>query len=358
MVDNSWILTEMLRCEWLTISNKKNMIGKKEVLSLATKDTLLALLDSRKGTYCSGEEIGALLNISRTAVWKAIKALQAEGYRIDAVRNKGYRLAQQTDILSKEGLGKHLSDACGGLKIEVLSSAPSTNQLLRERANAGAQEGCTIIANHQSCGRGRAGREFFSPSDTGLYMSLLLRPAGYSPAQAVSITTMAAVAACEAIEAVSGKSPGIKWVNDIFLNSRKVCGILTEGAFDLESGSLEYAILGIGMNVYLPAEGFPAEIAQIAGAIFSEVQSDGKNRLAAEFLNRFFRLYGTNDSTSHAEAYRARSMVLGKEITVFTPKGQRNAVALDVDRDCRLIVRYGDGTVDTLSSAEVSIRQL
>ena len=130
-----------------------------------------------------------------------------------------------------------------------------------------------VIANEQTAGRGRLSRSFFSPKDTGIYMSLLLRPKNYSAKQAVRITTMAAVAMCEAIETVSDEKAEIKWVNDIFVRGEKVCGILTEGSFNLESGLLDYAVLGIGINIYQPKDGFPNELSSIAGAVFSEKQS-------------------------------------------------------------------------------------
>lgn len=325
---------------------------------MATREKLLAILNERRGAYFSGEELASRLGVSRTAVWKAVGALRADGYEIDAAQNRGYSLSETTDILSEEGIRRYLDPACDFLTPEVFGCVPSTNSLLKDRANSGAKEGCVVIAGSQTAGRGRLGRHFYSPADTGLYMSLLLRPMGYSPAQAVKVTTMAAAAACLAIEAVSGRTAGIKWVNDICMNGRKVCGILTEGSFDLESGGLDHIVLGVGINVYAPREGFPEDIAQIAGSVFSQQQSEVKNRLAAAFLNRFMGYYRAEDPSAYAETYREKSIVIGKEILVISPAGRREATALDVDRDCRLVVRYGDGTIEALSSAEVSIRKL
>lgn len=322
---------------------------------MGTKEKLLVLLEEKKGSYLSGEEIAESLQISRTAVWKAVKALRNSGYEIDAVQNKGYCLSERTDILSEQGIRRYLDAENDWLKFEVLATAVSTNSLAREKANSAVPEGYTILANAQTGGRGRLGRSFYSPPDTGIYMSLLLRPVGYSPAQAVKVTTMAAVAACEAIESVSGKETQIKWVNDVYMDGRKVCGILTEGAFNLENGNLDYIILGVGMNVYLPEGGFPEEISHIAGAVFNQSENDGKNRLAAAFLDCFMKYYRSG-SGAYAEKYRKRSFVIGKQIEVITPSGRSRADALDVDGDCRLIVRYEDGTVEALSSAEVRIK--
>lgn len=322
---------------------------------MQTKDKLLTLLQSRKGEFVSGEEIAEALTLSRTAVWKAANALRTSGYRIEAVRNRGYRLAAGTDILCKSDMEALLGADGDGLTLEVLSCVDSTNSLLREKANAGCPEGYVVLAGQQTGGRGRMGRRFYSPPDTGLYLSLLLRPTHLLPSEAVGITTMAAVAACRAIEEVSHQDAQIKWVNDIYLGGKKVCGILTEASIGLESGSLDYAVVGVGFNVCPPEEGFPEEISWIAGAILPRSQEGARNRLAAAFLKHFLAIYRSG-APGYAEEYRRRSLVIGKPIRVLSPAGQRPAFALDVDSSCRLIVRYDDGTVDALSSSEVSIR--
>lgn len=198
--------------------------------------------------------------------------------------------------------------------------------------------------------------QLFSPKDTGVYMSLLLRPQNYSAKQAVKITTMAAVAMCEAIEAVSDETAKIKWVNDIFVRDKKVCGILTEGSFDLENGLLEYAVLGLGINVYQPKNGFPEEIASIAGSIFQQSQNDVKNRLVSEFLNRFYGYYTAPQQTDYVKHYRNRSFVIGKQVTLISANESKNAVVIGIDDECHLLVRYPDGTKDCCSSGEISIR--
>ena len=323
---------------------------------MGTKEKLLALLESRKGEFVSGEEIARELAVSRTAVWKAVNALRNRGYEIDAAQNRGYCLDAHTDILSIQGIRQLLGSDDSEFNLELIPCTASTNALLRDRAAAGAPEGSVILANQQTQGRGRLGREFYSPRDTGVYLSLLLRPRGMEPSKTVKLTTMAAVAACDAIEEVSGKEASIKWVNDIYLNEKKVCGILTEASYSLESGSLDYVILGIGFNVYPPAGGFPSELAGIADSILKIQTDQGKNRLAASFLRRFLEIYRGTAERDYAAVYRAKSMVIGQPIRVISPAGTRNAYALDVDRDCRLIVRWEDGTVESLSSAEVSIR--
>lgn len=323
---------------------------------MTTKEKILELFEANRGIYFSGEDIAQKLSISRASVWKAVKALQNNGYAIDAVTNKGYCLSNQTDILSTQGIQKYLRSEIADMDISVLSSVSSSNTIVRDKANCGATEWYMLLANEQTSGRGRIGRTFFSPKDTGVYMSLLLRPKNCSAEQAVRITTIAAVAICEAIEEVSGEKAEIKWVNDIFVRGKKVCGILTEGSFDLESGLLEYAVLGIGVNIYEPENGFPEELKSIAKSVFQTHQSDVKNRLVSQFLNRFYGYYTSPCQGDYVEQYRNRSFIIGKQITIVSPNESKNAVVLGIDDHCRLLVKYADGTEDCYSSGEISIR--
>ncbi|MDO5562850.1 MAG: biotin--[acetyl-CoA-carboxylase] ligase [Synergistaceae bacterium] len=323
---------------------------------MATKEKLLELFESNKGVYFSGEDIARALGISRAAVWKAVKALQGEGYSIDAVTNKGYCLSTNTDIISPQGIKKYLYGKCADIDVEVVQCAASTNALVREKANAGAPEGCVVVANEQSAGRGRLGRTFYSPSGAGIYMSLLLRPNNYPAQLAARVTTIAAVAMCEAIEAVSDEEAQIKWINDIFIRGKKVCGILTEASFGLENSMLEYAVLGLGINVYKPAGGFPKELAHVAGAIFDAQRDDMKNRLAAEFLNRFMAYYAELGKTDYVKKYRSRCFVIGRHVKVVSGSQTKNALVLGIDDECRLLVRYDDGSEESIFSGEISIR--
>ena len=204
-------------------------------------------------------------------------------------------------------------------------------------------------------GRGRKGRSFYSPQGTGVYVSILLKP-DIAPDDATLITTTAAVVVCGAAEALSGKPASIKWVNDVFMGGKKVCGILTEGSFDMESGQFEYAVLGAGINVYEPAGGFPQEIRAIAGSVLPSPAPDGKNRMIAEYLNRFLPLYRTLGNAETNAEYRRRSFVLGQMVAVLAGDRETPARALDVDEKCRLIVEYEDGRRETLSSGEISVK--
>lgn len=322
---------------------------------MSVKEHLLPLLVNRQDSYLSGEDAARLLGVSRSAVWKAVSSLKDDGYNIEAVTNRGYRLINSGDVLSSAEIEKHLTSLKGKLNIEVKKTVTSTNALLKEKAAEGAPEGTVLIALEQTAGRGRFTRKFFSPADSGIYMSILLRP--HIPAESATlITTAAAIAVAEAAEKLSGRKTGIKWVNDVLIEGRKICGILTEASLNIESGELDYAIPGIGLNVYEPENGFPDEIKNIAGAIFKEPACGNKSRLAAAVLESFFKYYNTITEPSFIGAYRERCVVLGKQINVLSQGGSRPATALDIDENCRLRVRYSDGTNAILSSGEVSIK--
>ena len=323
---------------------------------MSTKDTVLELFEKNRGFYISGQQIASELNITRTAVWKAVKILQKEGYKIEAVTNRGYCLDKDADVLSVRGIRSRLSEDCAGLRPEVFVSVGSTNTLCNEKAKSGEAEGYVAVAGAQTAGRGRRGRSFYSPAGTGIYMGLLLRPPGLTGDQVLGLTTMAAVAVSESIEALSGKKAEIKWVNDIFVDGKKVCGILSEAMYEVPSGALQCVIVGIGINAYAPEAGFPPEISESAGCVFDKPEVDLKNSLVAEVLNRFMKYYDDPKSDAVYDEYRTRSMVIDKDIKVLKKDATLKAHVLDIDRDCGLVVRYPDGTEEVLNSGEISIR--
>ena len=238
--------------------------------------------------------------------------------------------------------------------IEVLEKTTSTNTIIRQRANE-SPEGLVVVAEEQSEGRGRLGRSFFSPGGTGLYISLLLRPE-IEPSEAVMITTAAAVAVCEALEKVGADTPQIKWVNDVFVKGKKVCGILTEASLNPESRKLQYAVLGVGINMYEPEGGFPDEIKNIAGSVFSETRENLRDMVTAYFLNSFMEYYYNLSQKEFLKKYTERCFVLGKEINVICGDCVRGAKALSLDESLGLNVEYDNGEKAVLSSGEISIR--
>lgn len=240
------------------------------------------------------------------------------------------------------------------INITVLDSTDSTNKYLKEKAVSRAVEGEAVIADTQTGGRGRFARKFHSPRGCGIYMSILLKPQ-IPASEAVLITSAAAVAVAEACEALCGKKAQIKWVNDVYIDYKKVCGILTEGSIKPD-GCFDWAVLGIGINAFSPDGGFNDEIKDIAGAVFDKKEENLRNRLIAEVINRFFEYYKELDKKTFLESYRKRSCVTGKEITVIKNEEKTKAVAVSIDNDCRLLVEYEDKTQEYLSSGEISIK--
>lgn len=260
------------------------------------------------------------------------------------------RASRPRDQVSAEGVRRALGDLAERISVEVIPCCASTNTLLKERA-ASAEPWHVLIARRQTGGRGRMGRHFFSPEGTGLYMSVLLRPDLPSD-RLWLVTPAAAVAVCRAAEELVAAEARIKWVNDVLIRGRKVCGILTEAG---TGPGGPWAVLGVGINVTEPEGGFPPEAAE-AGAVFPEPVPGRMDALAAAFLRHLYALCASGPGRAFVEEYRARSCLNGREVTVLGPGGAQRALALEVDGDCRLRVRYPDGREEALFSGEVSIR--
>ncbi len=258
-----------------------------------------------------------------------------------------------TDKITALGITEKLADK--NVKITVLDTVDSTNTYLKNSITTSTPEGVTVIAAAQTKGRGRLGRNFYSPSGSGIYMSILLRP-DFSPENTVLITAAAAVAVCEACEALGSEQAEIKWVNDVYINSKKVCGILTEGAINPENGSFKYAVLGIGINVFMPENDFTEELRDIAGAVFKTSSEGLRESLAAEVINRFMVYYKNLHNKTFLSEYKKRCFTVGKEVTVITADSSRSAKALDIDDSCRILVEYCDGKREYISSGEISIK--
>lgn len=324
-----------------------------EVRQLDRKDALLRLLENRDG-FMSGSDLAREMGISRAAVWKLVQLLKEEGHAVEAVTNRGYRLAEDSDAVTAAGVERYLGDLAGKIPVEVIDECGSTNLEMKARTSE-LPAWHTLIARRQTGGRGRMGRSFYSPDGSGLYMSVLLRPK-LAAADASLITTAAAVAVCRATEMLGSERAEIKWVNDVLIRGKKICGILTEAGFDMESGNMEYAVLGVGINVTEPAGGFPAEIANVAGAVFPRRERDLRDRLSAAFLGQFYEIYTALPARTFVEEYQARSCLVGKPVDVLRGGEARRAMVLAVDDRCRLLVRYEDGTEEALFSGEVSVR--
>ena len=323
---------------------------------MAVTDDVLELLENSDGPI-SGEEMAEKLGISRNSVWKAVGKLKEAGYEIQAGTNRGYRLVSSGNVLTPQGGRRLLTGSAKGCAIDVRDSVTSTNTVLKAIAEQGGAEGMVLIAQQQTQGKGRLGRTFLSPKGTGLYISILLRPK-FSAEESLCVTTAAAVAVAEAIDSVTGKHAMIKWVNDVYLKGRKVCGILTEASVDFENSGLNYAIVGIGVNVQEPPGGFAPEIRDVAGALYQEeVPAGVRTQLAAEILNRFFGFYDHLTQRTFMDAYRERSLLTGMEVTFTQGDTVQEGLVLGVDDEARLQVRLPNGEEKLFSAGEVNIKK-
>ena len=237
-------------------------------------------------------------------------------------------------------------------KIHFVDSVKSTNSMVKALAKDGAPEGYTLIAALQTNGRGRLNRVFFSPKGTGLYISVLLRPDCFLPPYA--LTCMTAVALCETISDFH-LSAGIKWVNDIYLNDRKAAGILVESALN-QDGSFQYAVVGIGVNLFPPKDGFPDSIAEKATALFqTEPDEDIRKQFIKRLLYRFKRYYEQLPEISFFNAYESRMIGIGKKVLVSEPDGMRYGTSVGIDKDFRLLVQFEDQSVIPLDRGDVTL---
>ena len=318
---------------------------------MTVREKALQLLGT--GETVEGAKLARELGVSRNAVWKVMNSLRQNGYEIEAVPNRGYRLLSVPDRLSEAEIRRWLAAELAGRTLEIHEQLDSTNNRAKALAAAGAPHGTAVIADSQTGGRGRLGRSFFSPEHSGVYMTVILRP-NCAPEQAGLLTSLAAVAAARAVEKVSGADVKIKWVNDLYLNDKKICGILTEAGLGLEAGRLEYAVVGIGINVNRMV--FPPELKGIATSIGNETgTAPDRNRLIAEILNELDALYGDLETGAFLAESRRRSNVIGRTVTVMEGGRKYPARALDIDSQGRLVIETEAGKA-CLNYGEVSLK--
>ncbi len=313
---------------------------------MSTKnDVLTQLLNS--ADYISGQQLADKLCVSRAAVWKAVKALVREGYEIDAVTNKGYRLLNNDDLVSAQSIKLNLKK---DIDVLYLSTVDSTNNYCKRLLAEGRQGAFLVAADRQTAGRGRQGKSFYSPAGTGIYFSLVIRP-DTSLQNAVTATTAAAVAVCKAIEGLTDKKPKIKWVNDVYLDGKKICGILTEAITNFEEGTVDSVIVGIGINI--STDDFPKDI-EDAGSLNTNVS---KSKLVAETVNELMNI-AAGDYKSFIDYYRSHSLVIGEKIRFIQNGVVTPAKAVAIDETGGLEVELENGEHTVLRSGEISIRKM
>lgn len=321
------------------------------------KEKILNILLENKGTYVSGESIAETLNVSRNAIWKSVAKLKDNGITIVSSKKLGYMLPCNLDILSKDEIESHLIDDLKNIDIHLLSTVNSTNDYAKTLAKENAPEYTLIVADMQTHGKGRMGRTFNSPSGTGIYMSIILRPKTNIETSQL-ITSCVAVAISKAIDTLCNCNSKIKWVNDIFLNGKKISGTLTEGAVNFETGYFDYAIVGIGINVRSVKDIFNDELSAIATSIEDEtgLQISRSILIAEVFNNIYLQMQHINDK-SFIREYRKRSLIIGKQVIVSEHGKEVNAKAIGIDKTAGLIVQFEDGSTKILNSGEARIRK-
>ena len=313
---------------------------------MSTKEEVLKkLIDSND--YVSGEMLAKEIGVSRASVWKAIKTLQKAGYDSEGVTKCGYKLNQNNKIVSAQDVKSLLKY---DLDVSYFESIDSTNTYCKRLLADGKGGEFLVIANNQTAGRGRQGKSFYSPSETGIYFSLVIRP-DTSLQNAVTATTAASVAVCKAIEKLTDLKPKIKWVNDVYLNGKKVCGILTEATTDFESGIVDSVIIGIGINISTTK--FPGDV-EGAGCLDVDIN---RSALIAETVNELMNIAG-GDYASFIEYYRSHSMVIGEKIKFIQNGKTTFATALAIDERGGLEVGLESGEKTVLRSGEITVRKV
>lgn len=322
-----------------------------------TKSYVLAILKNFDG-YVSGEKISKELGISRSAVNKAVQMLRKDGYFISASTKKGYLLDKNSDRLNMGELLALLSPS-RAKRVICLDTVDSTNAYLQKNQHD-LDDGTVVFAREQTNGRGRLGRSFESLKDKGLYLSVLMRPES-TPDKIANITAWVAVAVSDAIKKVSGIRPGIKWVNDLILNGKKICGILTEMSVEGESGIVQYVITGIGVNCNHTKADFSESLQDIATSLYIESgKKVNRAELAAEIIKSLDKVKEDFPclKEEYLSSYRKNCVILGKEVRIIRKDKEFVGVAEKIDDDFGLIVRFPDGSAQSITSGEVSVRGL
>jgi BirA family biotin operon repressor/biotin-[acetyl-CoA-carboxylase] ligase len=331
--------------------------GQTQTPPTPSRERLLELLKRQRGEWISGERLAEWTAMTRAAVWKQIAALKAEGYGIDALTRQGYRLQELPDKLLvpeiRDGLGTR---TMGQGEIRHLETAASTNLTAKEMAAAGAAEGSLVVAEHQSRGRGRLDRSWFSPAGQGLYASLILRPL-LPPGKASSLVLVMAVAVAEALRETTGLPVTIKWPNDILAGGRKMAGILAELATQMDA--VDYMVIGLGLNVNIAAEDFPADIRTTATSVRRETgRPFSRVLLLRRILERFEALYLDFQTAGFAPIlarWKSLADMLGRPVAVHTVGGSYRGTVAGFDDDGFLILRDEQGGERRLISGDVQM---
>lgn len=319
------------------------------------KTEILRFLKEEQG-YLSGQELCERLGVSRTAVWKVIRQLQEDGYEIEAVRNRGYRLAEGKDVFTETELKSVIDTRRVGWNLVFLDLVDSTNTRAKQLAEDGAPDRTLVVAETQSAAKGRRGRSWMAPAGTGVWFSLLLRPR-IEPEHAAMMTLVAAMAVEKGIRETAGLDGRIKWPNDIVVDGKKVCGILTEMSADMDC--VNHVVVGIGINANIRE--FPEDLREKATSLLlASGQAVNRARLLNAVLHAWEEYYGkylqTEDLSLLKEEYNALLAGIGGRVKVLAPRGEYTGISRGINRLGELIVEREDGTITEVMSGEVSVR--
>lgn len=319
------------------------------------KTEILRLLKD-SGSYISGQQLCDRFQVSRTAVWKAVEQLKKEGYQIEAVRNKGYRLIESPDILSRAEVKSLMKTSWAGKEIIYYDETDSTNIQAKALGEKGGIHGTLLIADRQVAGKGRRGRGWESPKGISIYMTILLRPQT-APTKAPMLTLVMAQSVAEGITAKTGLEAGIKWPNDIVVNKKKVCGILTEMSTEIDY--INYVVIGVGINVN--QDRFPEDLEKTATSLMIEKGEKIKRaELIAAVMERFEENYETfmqtEDLAGIVKRYNRLLVNCDKDVRILEPGNEYNAHAVGINEKGELIVKTPDGKEKHIFAGEVSVR--
>lgn len=318
---------------------------------MSVKNEVLKILENHTEKDVSGEEIAQTLGVSRNAVWKAVNSLKKDGCEILSVTNRGYKLVSKIDFIDSDNIRSFLPQEFQNTEIFCYNSVTSTNDEAKRLVASGNNNMLLIVADEQTAGRGRNGHSFYSPSQTGIYMTIVIHPQ-LKMTVATSATTAAACAVVSAIQTLTEKKPKIKWVNDVFLDGKKICGILTEAVSDFESGTVQSLFVGIGIN--MSTTDFPQELNGVAASLCCENVT--RNALAALITANFLEYAKCLEKKAHMPFYKEHSFVLNKRITYLENNIQKEATAVDIDDNGGLIVKDDNKNLHTLQSGEISVK--
>lgn len=321
---------------------------------MALKQDILSILENMRGIAVSGQQLADMLSVSRNSVWKAVRALEQEGYKISASTNKGYMLDVANDIVSAESIRAQLDDKYKINDIIVLKTTTSTNaEAMKRLQDKAIRHGTLIVSDEQTQGRGRMGKTFFSPK-SGIYMSVCLCKNIENMSDVMIITPAAAVAVRRGIKAFTDKDAKIKWVNDVYIGKKKVCGILTQADIDFESGKAGTFIVGIGIN-FVNQE-FPDEIKDKACALFEDTPMVTRSQMIAKVYKELMEL--TDDLRDHGfmQEYKDNSLVMGKKISYVISGEAKRGLVKDIDANGGLIIDEEGFGKRTLTCGEISIK--